>query len=74
MRDFQFRSSPKKVTRAKNFAARVFGLRPMKRSSPTHTRKKTLVPSVERERQGRKAIDSSISVRVRRRPLSSAPT
>ena len=35
-----------KVTRAKSFAARVFGLRPTKRSSPSHARKKLLVSRV----------------------------
>ena len=43
-----------KVAHAKSFAAHVFSLRPTKRSSPTHARKKPQVPSVERERQGYK--------------------
>ena len=40
MRGFRFQSvlTLKKVTRAKSFAARDFGLRPTKRSSPSHAR------------------------------------
>ena len=33
---------------SRGFAARVFGLRPTKRSSPSHARKKPLVPRVSR--------------------------
>ena len=46
---FQVSVMSYKMTRAKSFAARVFGLWPTKRSSPSHARKNLLYPGYLRE-------------------------
>ena len=77
MRGFRFRSSLLKVTR---FAARVFGLWPTKRSSPSHARKNLWYPGYsEADHSSYSAplwrnTDTSLMRTVGSVPLVSTPT